>query len=70
MTLKLDGTLLLAGAGNMGSAMLVGWLEQGLDPARIIVQDPDPPPRAKELLGQARHCGARRLSARCPSRRP
>jgi pyrroline-5-carboxylate reductase len=53
MTLKLDGTLLLAGAGNMGSAMLVGWLEQGLDPRLIIVQDPDPPPRAKELL--ARH---------------
>jgi pyrroline-5-carboxylate reductase len=50
MTLKLDGTLLLAGAGNMGMALLGGWLEGGLDPARIIVQDPSPPPRAKELL--------------------
>ena len=53
MTLKIDGTLLLAGAGNMGSAMLAGWLEQGLTPAQIIVQDPAPPPSAKALL--ARH---------------
>jgi pyrroline-5-carboxylate reductase len=53
MTLEIDGTLLLAGAGNMGTAMLAGWLEQGLDPKRIIVQDPEPPPRTKELL--ARH---------------
>jgi pyrroline-5-carboxylate reductase len=50
MALKIDGTLLLAGAGNMGSAMLAGWLEQGLSPAQILVQDPAPPPRAKELL--------------------
>ena len=50
MTLKIDGTLLLAGAGNMGAALLAGWLERGLDPARILVQDPAPPPRAKELL--------------------
>ena len=32
MALKIDGTLLLAGAGNMGVAMLAGWLEGGLDP--------------------------------------
>ncbi len=53
MALNIDGTLLLAGAGNMGSAMLAGWLEQGLAASRILVQDPAPPPRAKELL--ARH---------------
>jgi pyrroline-5-carboxylate reductase len=52
MTLEIDGTLLLAGAGNMGAALLASWLERGLDPARIIVQDPDPPPRARELLGK------------------
>lgn len=52
MTLQIDGTLLLAGAGNMGAAMLAGWLEGGLDPARIVVQDPSPPPRAKELLAK------------------
>src|SRR5262245_59875223 len=50
MTLQIDGTLLLLGAGNMGSAMLAGWLEQGLAPAQIIVQDPAPPPRTQELL--------------------
>jgi pyrroline-5-carboxylate reductase len=52
MTLKIDGTLLLAGAGNMGSAMLAGWLQQGLAPAQIIVQDPSPPARAADLLAQ------------------
>jgi pyrroline-5-carboxylate reductase len=50
MTLKLDGPLLLAGAGNMGFALLSGWLERGLDPASVIVQDPAPPPRVKEQL--------------------
>ena len=52
MTLKIDGTLLLAGAGNMGLAMLAGWLEGGLDAKQVIVQDPSPPPRGKELLGK------------------
>jgi pyrroline-5-carboxylate reductase len=50
MTLKLDGPLLLAGAGNMGWAMLSGWLERGLDPASIIVQDPAPPARVEQQL--------------------
>lgn len=50
MTLQLDGPLLLAGAGNMGYALLAGWLERGLDPARIIVQDPAPSPRIREQL--------------------
>ena len=53
MTLQIDGTLLLAGAANMGSAMLAGWLQEGLAPAQILVQDPAPPARATELL--ARH---------------
>ncbi len=50
MTLRIDGTLLLAGAGNMGLAMLAGWLDRGLDPKQIIVQDPSPPARARELI--------------------
>jgi len=53
MTLHINGALVLAGVGNMGLALLSGWLERGLDPARVIVQDPAPPPRAKALL--ARH---------------
>ena len=50
MTLKLDGDLILAGAGNMGGAMLTGWLGQGLDAKRILVQDPAPPPAIAALL--------------------
>jgi pyrroline-5-carboxylate reductase len=30
--------------------MLAGWLEGGLSPKQVIVQDPAPPPRTKELL--------------------
>jgi pyrroline-5-carboxylate reductase len=50
MTLHLDGPLLLAGAGNMGYALLSGWLDGGLDPARIVVQDPAPQARVKDDL--------------------
>jgi pyrroline-5-carboxylate reductase len=50
MSLKIDGNLVLAGAGNMGGAMLAGWLERGLDAKRILVQDPGPPPRIAALL--------------------
>lgn len=52
MTLSLKGKLLLAGAGKMGGAMLTGWLERGLDPAQIIVQDPAPPPESAELIAK------------------
>jgi pyrroline-5-carboxylate reductase len=36
----LNGTVLLAGAGKMGGAMLTGWLARGLSPARIAIVDP------------------------------
>jgi pyrroline-5-carboxylate reductase len=49
---RLDGPLVLAGAGNMGGAMLAGWLARGLAPADIIVQDPGPPPATAELLAK------------------
>jgi pyrroline-5-carboxylate reductase len=50
MSLHLDGPLLLAGAGNMGHALLAGWLKGGLDPRRIVVQEPAPQPRIKAEL--------------------
>jgi pyrroline-5-carboxylate reductase len=50
MTLHLSGPLLLAGAGNMGYALLAGWLDGGLDPARIIVQEPSPQPHIRQAL--------------------
>jgi pyrroline-5-carboxylate reductase len=38
------GTIVLAGAGKMGSAMLTGWLAQGLDPRRVAIVEPSPSP--------------------------
>jgi pyrroline-5-carboxylate reductase len=49
----LNGPLVLVGAGNMGGALLAGWLDRGLPPHRIQVQDPSPPPAIAGLL--ARH---------------
>lgn len=51
--IDLDGPLLLVGAGNMGSAMLTGWLERGLAPSAIAIQEPSPPPAVAALA--ARH---------------
>lgn len=34
--------LVLVGAGNMGGAMLNGWLDAGVEPAAILVIDPKP----------------------------
>ncbi|MBV8509393.1 MAG: pyrroline-5-carboxylate reductase [Xanthobacteraceae bacterium] len=38
----ISGTLVLAGAGKMGSAMLDGWVARGLAPASIVVLEPQP----------------------------
>jgi pyrroline-5-carboxylate reductase len=39
---NIQGTIILAGAGKMGGAMLSGWLAQGLDPSRAAVIEPHP----------------------------
>jgi pyrroline-5-carboxylate reductase len=52
MAFTFDGPLLLVGAGKMGGAMLEGWVARGLDPARIRVQDPAPPPEIAALLSR------------------
>src|SRR4051812_37003949 len=39
---SLSGTIVLAGAGKMGGAMLSGWLAQGLDAKRVVVIEPHP----------------------------
>ena len=36
------GSLVLAGAGKMGGAMLSGWLDGGLDPERVTIIEPYP----------------------------
>jgi len=33
---NITGTIVLAGAGRMGGAMLTGWLAQGLEAKRVI----------------------------------
>jgi pyrroline-5-carboxylate reductase len=39
---NITGTIVLAGAGKMGGAMLTGWLAQGLDARRVGVIEPHP----------------------------
>lgn len=48
---EITGTIVLAGAGKMGGAMLAGWLAQGLDADRIAVIDPQPSDQIGALVG-------------------
>ena len=52
MSIALNGPLALIGAGKMGGAMIAGWLERGLDPKLVFVQDPGPPPEVAALLAK------------------
>jgi pyrroline-5-carboxylate reductase len=44
------GRLLLLGGGNMGGAMLRGWIAGGLDPASVTILDPHPSPALGALF--------------------
>src|SRR5262245_65812190 len=46
---KFRGTLVLVGAGKMGSAMLDGWLARGLKPRQIVVIEQQPGKVLKSL---------------------
>ncbi len=50
MKIALTGTLVLAGVGKMGGAMLEGWLKAGADPKKIVALDPSPPQDVSDLL--------------------
>ena len=52
--LQHHGTIVLAGAGKMGGAMLSGWLAQGLDARRVVVIEPHPS-RRDQRAGRKRH---------------
>jgi len=39
---NLNGSVVLAGAGKMGGAMLTGWLAQGVEASKLAVIDPAP----------------------------
>jgi len=49
---QLSGPLVLIGAGKMGGALLDGWLKFGLDPARIVVIEPQPSPAISALAAR------------------
>ncbi|MCB1473456.1 MAG: pyrroline-5-carboxylate reductase [Rhodobiaceae bacterium] len=52
MSLQSVGTVLLVGAGQMGGAMLEGWLAGGLPGSQVTVRDPGPPERMAALIAR------------------
>jgi pyrroline-5-carboxylate reductase len=58
MSLKLNGAVLLAGAGKMGAAMLSGWLARGLNPKDIVVQEPSIAGEAAKIAQKHGVCAA------------
>ena len=59
MAAAASGPVVLAGAGNMGGAMMRGWLASGMAAKDIVVLDPSPRPDMLDLI--AEH-GLRHLS--------
>ncbi|PZM13778.1 pyrroline-5-carboxylate reductase [Rhizobium tubonense] len=49
----LSGPIVLVGAGNMGGAMLTGWLKSGIPGASVIVVDPGPSAQMLKLIADA-----------------
>lgn len=47
------GSVVLVGAGNMGGAMLAGWLKSGIPGASVTVLDPSPSDKMQALIGGA-----------------
>ena len=66
---NITGTILLAGAGKMGGAMLTGWLAGGLDPRRVAVIDPHHLARDHRAGRQGRCAQSRCEGGRPRSRR-
>jgi pyrroline-5-carboxylate reductase len=49
---NISGTVVLAGAGKMGGAMLSGWLAQGLDAKSVVVIEPHATDDIRALLAK------------------
>ncbi|MBY0380898.1 MAG: pyrroline-5-carboxylate reductase [Xanthobacteraceae bacterium] len=47
---NLRGSIVLAGAGKMGGAMLSGWVAQGIAPSKLAVIDPAPSNEITKLV--------------------
>jgi len=52
MALQL-GSIVLVGAGNMGGAMLSGWLKNGVPAASVTVVDPSPSEGMRAMMSDA-----------------
>src|SRR5437588_6879659 len=52
---ELRGSILLAGAGKMGGALLEGWLGLGLSPEKLIVIEPQPSDAIVSLAERGLH---------------
>ena len=48
----LDGPVVLAGAGKMGTALLSGWLGRGLEARNVIIQEPNLTGEAAKLVSE------------------
>jgi pyrroline-5-carboxylate reductase len=49
---QIKNTIVLAGAGKMGGAMLSGWLARGLDPKQVVVIEPQPSEEIRALAAK------------------
>ncbi len=50
MSIAVSGPIVLVGAGNMGGAMLGGWIKSGVRGGDVLVIDPGPSPAMGELI--------------------
>ncbi|MDK1483110.1 NAD(P)-binding domain-containing protein, partial [Sinorhizobium sp. 6-117] len=50
MAVAVSGPIVLIGAGNMGGAMLGGWLKSGVKGGDVLVIDPGPPPAMAKFI--------------------
>jgi len=49
---NINGTIVLAGAGKMGGALLTGWLAHGLDAKQVAAIEPHPSEEINALVAQ------------------
>ncbi|GAB1715153.1 MAG: pyrroline-5-carboxylate reductase [Nitrobacter sp.] len=60
---NISGTVVLAGAGKMGGALLSGWLAQGLDPKCVAVIEPHPSDEIRALAARGVRLNAATMTA-------
>lgn len=48
-----SGPIVLIGAGNMGGALLTGWLKNGVPGSSVIVVDPNPSEPMRKMIADA-----------------